>query len=120
MPLDTKTVAVPFVKPLQVTSVFDTETTGTFPERDRIVEIAAFDPVRNLSFEELINPGMPIPKEAMSVHKISDQMVSKAASFKEVAARFLQFCDGDVALIAHNLDSFDLPFMKAEMKVIAT
>lgn len=95
---------------------FDTETTGTYPNRDKIVEIAAYDPVRNKTFEALVHPGMSIPKEVIAIHKITDEMVADAPSFQEVAKRFLEFCDGDVALIAHNLDTFDLPFLQNEMK----
>jgi len=95
---------------------FDTETTGTYASRDKIVEIAAYDPVRGRSFEELVHPGMMIPKEVIAIHGITDEMVASAASFKDVGQRFLDFCDGNVALIAHNLDTFDLPFLQNEMK----
>ena len=95
---------------------FDTETTGTFAGRDRIIEIAAFDPLKGKTFEMLINPGIPIPKDATFVHKITDEMVQQAPSFKEVASKFLEFCSGDVALIAHNNIAFDKPFLQAEMK----
>ncbi len=95
---------------------FDTETTGTHAARDRIIEIAAFDPLRGKTFEMLINPGIPIPKDATFVHKITDAMVQQSPSFKEVAIQFLEFCAGDVALIAHNNIAFDKPFLEAEMK----
>jgi DNA polymerase III subunit epsilon len=93
---------------------YDTETTGIRAEKDRIVEIAAYDPVNNSYFEKLINPGIPIPAEATAIHKISDQMVADAPSFKVVAMEFVQFCQGEVVLIAHNNDAFDLLFLKAE------
>lgn len=95
---------------------YDTETTGVSPERDRIIEIAAYDPLRNKTFEELIHPGIPIPKDAIAIHQITDEMVSNAASFQAVGQRFIDFCDGEVILVAHNNDTFDLPFMRAEMK----
>ncbi len=98
---------------------FDTETTGTYPGRDRIIEIAAYDPLKNQTFEELINPEIPIPKEASSVNKITDEMVKNAPTFKEVAAKFLDFCSGDVALIAHNNIAFDKPFLSQELKRVA-
>lgn len=93
---------------------YDTETTGVRAEKDRIVEIAAYDPVRDLSFVQLINPGCAIPAEACAVHNITDAMVATMPSFAIVGQQFIDFCDGDVVLIAHNNDSFDLPFIREE------
>lgn len=95
---------------------FDTETTGVKFDRDKIIELAAFDPVNNKTFSHLINPGVPIPIEASNIHHITDDMVKEALSFKEVAQLFLEFCSGDVVLIAHNGDAFDLPFLNYEFK----
>jgi DNA polymerase III subunit epsilon len=95
---------------------FDTETTGTRAGSDRIIELAAYDPVNKRSFSSLINPCMPIPQEATNIHKITDQMVQDAPTLKEVLTDFLEFCDGSIALVAHNLISFDLPFLRAECK----
>lgn len=93
---------------------YDTETTGVKPDRDRVIEIAAYDPVLNKTFERLINPGIPIPREASAIHNITDEMVADAPSFKEVAAEFSEFCSGEVCLIAHNNDAFDVHFLKHE------
>ncbi len=93
---------------------YDTETTGIKTDKDRIVEIAAFDPVNNRTFEMLVNPGIPIPREASSVHGISDDMVKDSPAFAEVAREFITFCEGDVVLIAHNNDNFDMPLMRHE------
>ncbi|MDF2550414.1 MAG: hypothetical protein K0S07_1481 [Chlamydiales bacterium] len=93
---------------------YDTETTGINPEKERIIEIACFDPVLNKSFVSLIKPGIPIPKEATAVHGITDEMCQDQPSFKEVSEELIQFCEGDVVLIAHNNIAFDLPFLKAE------
>jgi DNA polymerase-3 subunit epsilon len=93
---------------------YDTETTGVKPDRDRVVEIAAYDPVLNKTFERLINPGIPIPKEASAVHKITDEMVLGAPTFREIAEEFAEFCSGNVCLIAHNNDAFDIHFLKNE------
>lgn len=93
---------------------YDTETTGIKADRDRIVEIAAYDPVLDKSFVELVNPGQPIPPEASAIHHISDEMVADKPSFSEIGKKFVEFCSGDVVLIAHNNDSFDLQFLKME------
>lgn len=93
---------------------YDTETTGISPERDRVIELAAYDPERNVTFQRLINPGFPIPPEATAIHKITDDMVSGAPAFADVAHEFAEFCSGEVVLIAHNNDAFDLHFMRHE------
>lgn len=95
---------------------YDTETTGVKPEKDRIIEIAAYDPVRDCSFEALVNPGIPIPPDATAIHHITNEMVAGASDFGEVAQRFTAFCEGDVVLIAHNNDSFDQLFLKWEFE----
>ena len=73
---------------------YDTETTGIQPQNERIIEIAVYDPVQNRTFESLINPGKPIPKEATAVHNITDQMVANAPSFAQVALEFFDFLPG--------------------------
>lgn len=95
---------------------YDTETTGIKADKDRIIEIAAYDPTLNRHFQSLINPGCPIPPEATAIHHITNEMVASASSFAEVGAEFVQFCEGDVILIAHNNDSFDLHFLRSEFE----
>ncbi len=95
---------------------YDTETTGTRPDRDRIIEIAAFNPMDNASFVHFIHPGMPIPPEATAIHHITDEMVSQAPSFKEVGQKFIEFCPPNSVLIAHNHDAFDKLFLEAEFR----
>lgn len=95
---------------------YDTETTGIKAERDCIVELAAYDPVLNRTFESFINPGRPIPPEVTAIHHITDEMVASAPSFSKVGADFIDFCSGEVVLIAHNNDAFDLHFLKHEFK----
>src|ERR1700735_3874005 len=93
---------------------YDTETTGIRPDSDRIVEIAAYDPERQATFVHLVNPGIPIPLEAAAIHGISDEMVKTCPGFAEVGREFMQFCEGQSILIAHNNDAFDLPFLRYE------
>lgn len=95
---------------------YDTETTGVKPDTDRVIEIAAYDAKNNTSFVSLINPQMPIPFEATKIHNITDDMVKDAPSFKEVGLAFMEFCQGDVVLIAHNNDSFDKQFLEKEFQ----
>lgn len=95
---------------------YDTETTGVKPENDKIIEIAAYDAYNDTSFVSFINPHIPIPPESSKIHNITDDMVKEAPSFAEVGKSFAEFCSGDVVLIAHNNDAFDLPFLKQEFQ----
>ena len=95
---------------------YDTETTGIKSDKDRIVEIAAYAPLTQKTFCELVNPGMPIPQEATNVHHISNEMVASAAPFATVGQAFIDFCGPDAVLIAHNNDAFDRLFLTAECK----
>ena len=95
---------------------YDTETTGIKADKDRIIEIAAFDPVRNLSFERFVNPGIPIPPDATAIHHITNEMVAGAPSFEQIGKEFIAFCEGDVVLIAHNNDAFDYHFLRCEFE----
>lgn len=93
---------------------YDTETTGLSPEKDRIIELAAYDSERDTQFVSFINPGRPIPAESSNIHGITTEMVANAPSFAEVWGSFLAFCEGDVVLVAHNNDTFDQLFLKEE------
>lgn len=93
---------------------FDTETTGIKTDKDLIIEIAAYDPITKRTFERFVNPGIPIPAESTAICHITDEMVANAPSFKQVGQEFIDFCGPDATLIAHNLDSFDLPILRAE------
>lgn len=93
---------------------YDTETTGVKPGKDRIIEIAAFDPVRKREFCTFTNPEMPIPAESTAITHITDEMVKDAPLIKDALSAFAEFCSGDVVLIAHNNDAFDKLFLEAE------
>ncbi len=95
---------------------YDTETTGVRAGKDRIVEIAAFDPVEDRTFCQFTNPDCPIPPEVSKITKITDDMVKDAPPIGEVMTSFDEFCKGDVVLVAHNNDGFDKPFLEAEFK----
>lgn len=93
---------------------YDTETTGIRADKDRIIEIAAYNPVTEQSFCEFINPGMSIPAEATSVHHITDEMVANSPPFAIVGQAFIDFCGPNAVLIAHNNDAFDKNFLEQE------
>lgn len=93
---------------------YDTETTGISSERDRIIEIAAYDPVHQATFHSLINPGLLIPPDATAIHGITNEMVANSPNFGRCSADFIKFCEGDTVLIAHNNDGFDMHFLRQE------
>ena len=97
---------------------YDTETTGTRPGKDRIIEIAAFDPVREKTFASLINPGCPIPPESSQISHITDDMVKDSPVFASIAEEWISFCEGDAVLIAHNNDAFDQLFLEYEFQLM--
>ena len=92
----------------------DTETTGTNVYSDRIIEIAAIrlnpDGTEKKGFTRL-NPGIPIPAEAVAIHKITDKDVADKPKFADVAEKLMAFLDGcDFA--GYNIKRFDLPILE--------
>ena len=73
---------------------FDLETTGRDVESDRIVEIAAFDPTLNRTYQRLVNPGCHIPEVVTGIHGITDEMVKNEPSFAVAGKEFIEFCHG--------------------------
>ena len=95
---------------------YDTETTGVRPDKDAIIEIAAFDPITKENYVSFVNPGVPIPPDATAIHHITDEMVQSAPSFAKVAEELVAFCGEKAVLIAHNNDRFDKIFLQHEFK----
>jgi DNA polymerase-3 subunit epsilon len=99
----------------------DTETTGRDPSVDRVVEIACVRFLGGSVVDRqswLVNPGIPIPKEAFDVHGISDEAVRDAPSFADIAEDLLRALEGAVPL-AYNAE-FDRAFVLAELARAST
>lgn len=97
--------------------VFDIETTGLDTRNDRIIEIGAVkveDGVVIEEFEELINPGFPIPPHVSAINNIYDDMVANADYPGVVLTRFYNFIKDVDYLIGHNAKRFDYPFLESE------
>ncbi|BCJ95426.1 DNA polymerase III PolC-type [Anaerocolumna cellulosilytica] len=97
--------------------VFDIETTGFGPVKDRIIEIGAVKVAGGKiidKYSTFINPEIPIPYEIETLTGIKDDMVLDSPTIDVILPQFLAFCEGSV-LVAHNA-SFDVSFItkKAE------
>jgi len=97
---------------------FDLEATGVSVSDDRIVDIAMIrkqpDGTQD-SLTSLVNPGVPIPKEATAIHHITDAMVAGAPTIKELAPRIIEFM-GEADLGGFNILKYDLPLLSAEFR----
>lgn len=96
--------------------MLDLETTGGNATVDRITEIAAVrveDGVEVDRWTTLVNPGLAIPFFIQNLTGITDGMVERAPSFKDVADRLLALLDGAV-FVAHNV-RFDHGFVLHEL-----
>ena len=92
--------------------VFDIETTGFSPEKNRIIEIGAVKVVNGVitdKFSTFVNPDVPIPFEIEQLTGINDNMVLPYPKIDVILPQFLEFCQGSV-LVAHNA-SFDVSFI---------
>lgn len=97
-------------------TIFDTETTGTSPCFDRIVEIAAVKvdiDGTHTRFHSLINPECSIPYKATKIHHITNEMIQDAPTFLQRGKDFIDFAL-DSTLVAHNA-RFDLGFLQESL-----
>ena len=98
-------------------AVVDVETTGLSPEDERIVEVGVviLDPagLELHSFCTLVDPGRhPGPTH---VHGISGEMLEGAPTFAAIRPFLAHQLSGRV-VVGHNVDGFDLAFLRAECR----
>lgn len=104
-------------------AIVDTETTGTDPANDRIIELAlvvfeysaASGEVGRVlgTLDALEDPGMPIPAASTAIHGITDAMVAGQRIDDAAVARLLE---GVGIVIAHNA-GFDRKFLEPRLPV---
>ncbi len=111
-------------QPLEQASyvVFDTETTGLQPARDKIIEIGCVIIEDNClqkekTFVELVNPQRPIPGHASHITGITNTMVAEKRTLPEVLHDFMEFT-GNRVLVAHSAP-FDMAFLNREVGRLA-
>src|SRR5689334_13941120 len=95
----------------------DLETTGGSLAHDRIIEIGLVDVESGKLVDEwstLINPQRPIPMGVQVLTGITDEMVSSAPTFEQVASSLAERLQGKI-LAAHNA-RFDYGFLKEEFR----
>lgn len=96
--------------------IVDVETTGGIKGPSRLTEIAIFrhDGLQVVdSFHTLLNPQCPIPPFIQQLTGITDDMVSEAPHFSEVASDVLAIT-ANAIFVAHNV-SFDFGFVQKEL-----
>ncbi len=96
--------------------VFDIESTGVSPRKDRIIELAAVR-VNVDGTEEtkvwLMNPTVHIPEETTAIHGIADEDVKDCPTFADNAADIFAFFEG-ADISGFNADRFDIPCIEEE------
>lgn len=99
---------------------FDIESTGFEPVKNRMVELSAvkftLDGEVLGEFDELMDPGIPIPEGASKVNKIYDEDVRGKPDSGLILEKFSEFLDEDSILIAHNSE-FDCLFIGSEYQL---
>lgn len=96
--------------------VFDIESTGTSPRKDRIIELAAIRVNPDGSEDRqcwLMNPTVHIPEETTAIHGIADEDVADCPTFADKAEEILAFFAG-CDLSGYNSDRFDVLCLEEE------
>ncbi|MFA5146620.1 MAG: 3'-5' exonuclease [Candidatus Omnitrophota bacterium] len=104
------------MKILRPLVILDLETTGTWVEKDRIVEIGLIKLMpggARTDYIRRVNPGIPIPPNVSRITNITDADVRDKPAFREIAGEALSFL-GDSDLAGFNILRFDLPLMERE------
>jgi DNA polymerase III subunit epsilon len=95
----------------------DCETTGLDVEKDSIIEVAVsrfkIDNVLE-SYETLINPLVPIPKESTDIHHITDDMVQDKPTVEMILPDVLKFI-GRTPIVGHGV-GFDIKIIAEAAK----
>ncbi|QJC52924.1 3'-5' exonuclease [Paenibacillus albicereus] len=101
-------------------TVFDFETSGLSPERDRVIEMAAVR-IKNgqivAEFSTLVRIDFPLAPKITELTGITPEMLTEATD-ETLAFKILRNLMGDSLLVAHNA-AFDLQFLHHGMQRLA-
>lgn len=95
----------------------DLETTGTWIEKDRIIEIGMVKCLpsgEEVVYNRRVNPGINIPPAVAKLTGIDDAAVKDAPRFSEIAGEVSVFL-GTSDLAGFNIETFDLPLLEREL-----
>lgn len=103
-------------------ALFDLESTGVDPHRDRIVSAAVIEVIPGHDKREhewLLNPGIDIPEGAARVHGITTEQAQAsgaepAGAIWEIADLLLKAVDAGACIVGHNV-TYDLTMLWAEL-----
>jgi DNA polymerase-3 subunit epsilon len=98
--------------------VFDTETTGLEPAKDRIIEVGCVELINGLptgrTYETRIDPRQSLSDEIVKLVGLTDADLRGQPYFEDIVGPLMDFI-GDAILVAHNAD-FDRNFLNAELE----
>lgn len=109
---------------VQRLAALDFESSDKDPETARIVTCALILVGGGLDTDTrtwLINPGIPMEKEAIAVHGITDEYAAEhgqdaAAGVAEIAKTVAEVVAGGVPLVGHNIGGYDLNLLDRECR----
>jgi DNA polymerase III epsilon subunit family exonuclease len=99
-------------------TAIDFETTGLYSATDKIVEFGAvsfMDGKVISTFDALVDPGVPVTAETLSITGITNEMLSGKPTIDIVLPDFIEFI-GDSIIVAHNA-AFDIGFLRAALQL---
>lgn len=97
--------------------VFDIETSGLNPHKDKIIEIGAIKYINNKKVDEfnyLIDPEINLTQIITKVTGLTDNDLKGQKKIEEVLPMFLNFI-GDYPVVGHNV-RFDYDFIESNIK----
>lgn len=100
--------------------ILDTETTGTNPKTDRVIDIAALEMIDGKltgnNYQTYLFSGTPSNPGALKIHGLTEAFLNDKPLFEEIVDEFLDFVDGAI-LIIHNA-RFDIDMLNSELSHI--
>lgn len=100
--------------------VVDIETTGLSPSEDKIIQLSAIKYIDNKEiavFNEYINPHTKLSDFIINLTDISQDVVDHGKELNDIKDDFISFY-GDLPLVGHYINGFDIKFLIANNLVI--